>query len=306
MMMTLGACNKKDDELVLVTTETLTTETTALTTEEVTTEESTESARGSENSISFEDLYECNKGDNLLADGTSYSINTIYYSGEDEIYSEYKFLGFDDQGMYAQVYEDSDKHVEILDPANNYWYRVKDNKVSILLYPEQLVAAAIIESNHNSMILGLSGQKGSSETVVDRYRKDGKLVIETEYSNEAGDKYTLKYILSDDWKVEEYYCFDMEGTKISHSRVTKGVTYDIPEEITTAQAMEDGYRTINVIYVEGEQIDLPFYTPLDIPVELGLIEYEAYSDEACTTLWKEVEPDENGVYMDVTIYMKKQ
>jgi len=69
--------------------------------------------------------------------------------------------------------------------------------------------------------------------------------------------------------------------------------------------MEEGYRTINFTYVDGDQLDMTYYTAVDVPVELELIEYIAYSDEQCTTVWSEIEADENGVYKDVTIYMKK-
>ena len=75
--------------------------------------------------------------------------------------------------------------------------------------------------------------------------------------------------------------------------------------VTDAMAMEAGYRTINITYVDGDQLDMAYYTPLNVPVELSLIEYVAYSDQGCTTAWTEIEPDENGTYKDVTIYMKK-
>lgn len=306
LMTVLGGCNsKKDDELVLVTTEAVTTETTEATTEAIVTEETTESALGRENSISFEDICDCNMGDTLLSGGVSYGMNTIYYSGEEEVYSEYEFLGFDSLGMYSQIYEDSDGSVEILDAANNYWYIVKDNQISVLVYPESLVAAAIIESNHNSMIFGLNDPKNGVEKATNRFRRDGRLIVETKYDSVSGESYMLEYTLDENWRVEEYYCYDMNGEKISYSYMTSGATYEVPEQITQAQAMEQGYRTINIVYVDGEQTGLPYYTPLDIPVELSLIEYEAYSDQECTTPWKEIQPDENGVYMDVTIYMKK-
>lgn len=307
VMMTLGACNKNKDELVLVTTEstTMTEATTEASTEELITEVATEEAQGAENSISFEDMYDCNKGDTLLAGGESYGVNTIYYSGEEESYSEYEFLGFDNTGMYAQVYENSDGRVEVLDVANSYWYVFEENQLSVLIYPEPLVAAAIIDSNHNSMIFGLSGREDGTEVVENVYRREGKLIVETVYNDASGENYMLEYTLNDDWIVEEFYCYDSSKRKMSYSLVTAGDTYEIPDLITEAQAMVDGYRTITFTYVNEDQIDMTYYTPLNVPIELSLMEYVAYSDQECTVEWALDEPGEDGVYKDVTIYLKK-
>ena len=297
----LVACGKKD-ELVLVTTESTVTTTEATT--EVTTEDTTEELTEREKRITFQDMYDANKGDVLLSGGENYSINTIFYANGEETFSEYQFLGFDSRGMYAQIYEDSDGYLKVLDAANNYWYQVKDNQVSILLYPEPLVSAAIIDSNHNSMIFGLAGDSGA-EVVQEVYRQDGKLMVETLYADTSGLSYSMKYTLDDKWKVQQYDCYSLDGEKLSYSQVIAGDSYDIPESITEAMAMEQGYRTINITYVDGDQFDMPYYTPLDVPVEISTLEYDAYSDEACTVSWSEVAPDEAGVYMDVTIYMKK-
>ena len=62
---------------------------------------------------------------------------------------------------------------------------------------------------------------------------------------------------------------------------------------------------VNSTYIDGYQYYMPYYKPVDVPVEISTLEYDAYSDEACTIQWSEVAPDENGVYKDVTIYMKK-
>jgi len=305
MLGLLTACDKKEDELVLVTTEAVATEATQEVTTEEITEELTEEATGGDKSISYQDMYDANKGDVLLASGESYSINTIFYSNGKESYSEFQFLGFDDRGMYTQIYEDSDGYVEILDAANNYWYVVKDNKLSVLIYPEPLAAAAIIDSNHNSMIFELSGREEGTETVEAVYRKDGKLCVDTVYGETKSDQLKMKYILQDNWIVQEYGCYDIKGELLSYAKVTQGATYDIPKIVADAMAMEEGYRTINFTYVDGDQLDMTYYTAVDVPVELELIEYIAYSDEQCTTVWSEIEADENGVYKDVTIYMKK-
>lgn len=297
----LVACGKKD-ELVLVTTESTVATTEATT--EVTTEATTEELTEKEKRITYEDMYEANKGDALLSGGENYSINTIYYANGEEAFSEYQFLGFDSRGMYAQVYEDSDGYVKVLDAANNYWYQVKDNQLSVLLYPEPLVAAAIIDSNHNSMVFALSGD-GGAEVVQEVYKQDGMLMVETEYAGINGEHFNLEYTLDDSWRVQQFDCYSIDGEKLSYSCVTVGASYEIPEPITEAMAMEQGYRTINVTYVDGDQLDMPYYTPMNVPVEISTLEYEAYSDQACTVPWSEVAPDETGVYMDVTIYMKK-
>ncbi len=304
MMAGLVACNKKDDELVLVTTEAVTesTETTEVVTEEVTT---TEELTDREKNITFQELYDANKGDTLLAGGISYSMDTVYYASGKETFSEYQFLGFDSRGMYSQAYEDSDDYVEILDAANNYWYVIEDNKLSVLIYPEPFVSAAIVDSNHNSMIFGLSGGQDGTEIVQDVYKADGKLMVETVYGNSEGVNYNMVYTLDDLWIVQEFDCYNMDGELISHSTVTEGAIYEVPAIVTQAMAMEQGYRTITVTYVDGEELDMMYYTPMDVPVVLSTIEYEAYSDQGCTVVWTESEPDENGVYKDVTIYMKK-
>lgn len=307
LAMSLGACNKEDDKLVLVTTESKgTTDTELSTTESVTTESQvTEEISDRDKGITYQDMYEANRGDVLLSGGTSYGMNTIYYSGDKEVYSEYQFLGFDAQGMYAQVYEDSEGRVEILDAANNYWYVVDGNQLSVLIYPEPYVASAIVDSKHNAFIFTLSAGEDATEIVENVYRENGKLVVETVFGNSEGENYQMEYILDDDWGVEEYYCYNMDQEKISHSIVTAGDTYEVPEVITEAQAMTDGYRTITVTYMDSDEMDMVYYAPVDIPVEISLMDYVAYSDAACTTVWAEAEPDENGIYKDVTIYMKE-
>ncbi len=301
--VTLVACGKKD-ELVLVTTENTVTTTTEATTE-VTTEVTTEELTEKEKRITYQDMYDANKGDVLLSGGESFGMNTIYYTNGEETFSEYQFIGFDDRGMYSQAYEDSDGYIKVLDAANNYWYQVKDNQLSILLYPEPLVAAAIVDSNHNSMIFGFSGGADSTEAVEEVYKQDGTLMVKTVYQGTQGETYNMEYTLDDKWRVKQFSCYSQHGEKLFDSAVTAGDSYSIPELVVTAMAMEQGYRTISIIYVDGDQYDMSYYTPLDVPVEISTLEYDAYSDEACTVPWSEVAPDEAGVYMDVTIYMKK-
>ncbi|MBQ8318871.1 MAG: hypothetical protein IJX85_11055 [Lachnospiraceae bacterium] len=304
LMAVLTACGSdKDDELILIPV----TTTEATTTEATTTEDlgpSTEEAGEKDSAITVQQLRDANRGDMLLAGGLSYGLNTIYYSGDKEVFSEYHFLGFDDQGMYAQVYEDSDGYIKLLDMSSNYWYIVDDKQLSILIYPEQLVGAAIIDSNHNDMVFSFLDIDSGTELVQDVYRRDGELIVETLYGNAAGENYYVEYTLDDNWMVQEYNCFDKDGNKFSYSKVTPGASYAIPDMVTEAKAMADGYRTVNVTFTDGAQLDSTYYTPLNVPIDLSTIEYVAYSDAGCTTPWKEVEPDEAGVYKDVTIYMK--
>lgn len=304
LMTVLTACgNDKDDELILIPV----TTTEATTTEATTTEDpgpSTEEASEKDKAITIQQLRDANRGDILLAGGVSYGMETIYYSGDKEVYSEYNFLGFDNEGMYAQVYEDSDGYVKLLDMANNYWYVVDENQLSILIYPEQLVGAAIIDSNHNDMVFSFTDSNAGTELVQTVYMREGVLVVETLYGSSTGENYYLEYTLDDNWMVQDYYCYDKAGNKISYSKVLPGESYQVPDMVTEAKAMEAGYRTVNVTFADGAQLDSTYYTPLNVPIDISTIEYMAYSDVSCTTPWKEVEPDETGVYKDVTIYMK--
>lgn len=114
MVMTaalLSGC-KKEEKLVLVTTEEQTATITDATTEDIladireeaenTTEEAPKREEASEEDkkITLQDIYDANKGDELLAEGQNCSLNTIYYYGGVEQYSEYQFLGFSEDGAY--------------------------------------------------------------------------------------------------------------------------------------------------------------------------------------------------------------
>ena len=117
-MLALTACGK-EDKRVLVTTEAAASQSDATTTEDIladireeaenTTEEEKkrEPASEEDKKVTMEAIYDANKGDTLLAGGNNYSLNTIYYSDGVEVYSEYQFLGFAEDGTYLQAYEDS-------------------------------------------------------------------------------------------------------------------------------------------------------------------------------------------------------
>ena len=84
LMIAISACGKKEDDLVLVTTEATATETTQSTTEATTAEAATEELSEKEKGITYQDMLEANKGDVLLAGGVSYSMNTIFYANGEE------------------------------------------------------------------------------------------------------------------------------------------------------------------------------------------------------------------------------
>lgn len=311
-MLTLTACGK-EDKLVLVTTEAAASQSDAATTEDIladireeaenTTEEEKkrEPASEEDKKVTLEAIYDANKGDTLLAGGNNYSLNTIYYNDGVEVYSEYQFLGFAEDGTYLQAYENSNGVVQVLDKEYGYWYRIDENKdCYALVYPEPSVADAIINTNHNDMIISLTE---ADQTMKDIYREDGDLVVETNYKNENAS-YVFQYILDANYKVLEYYCYDADGEKVSYSWVTEGNSYTYPEVIETARASTN-MRTVIFHVLEGKGLENSYLIPADIPVQLALLEYKAYTDEACTTIWKEA-VDDTGAYTDEVIYLKRE
>ena len=237
----------------------------------------------------------------MLAGGHNYSLNTIYYSDGVEVYSEYQFLGFDEDGTYLQAYEDSNGIVQVLDKEYGYWYLIDEDKTCYaLIYPEPNVADAIINTNHNDMIISLTE---ADQTIKDIYREDGDLVVETNYKNDNAS-YVFHYVLDDNYKVLEYYCYDANGEKVSYSWVTEGNSYTYPEAIATAhESMMT--RTVTFKILEGKGLESSYTVPVDKPVQLALLEYKAYTDEACTTTWEET-ADDSGMYTDEVIYLKRE
>lgn len=312
--MTTG-CGK-DDKLVMVTTEKsmnvpsdtdadVATESLAdeLAATVTTTEEEVvrEEVSGEEAAITLEQIHDANRGDALLAGGNSYSLNTIYYANDAEVYSEYQFVGFDADGNYLQAYEDSDGFVQILDNANSSWYIIDGTDISALIYPEPGVAEAIIDYNHNELLI--SSPDESDETIKDIYRADGELTVETSYRTESTE-YIFEYVLTDDLKIMAITCYDTEGTKISYAWVTNGVTYEVPEEIDTLRNSES-LRNVTVAFPDGDGVECIYSVSPIVPAQVRMVEYSAYSDSECTVSWSEMELPESGLYEDETIYMKK-
>lgn len=273
---------------------------TAVTTEEeVVIEEPSEE----ESKITLDQIYNMNRGDMLLSGGVSYSLNTIYYANDEEVYSEFQFLGFDDNGNYLQVYEDSDGYVQLLDKENLCWYIIEDNALSTLIYPEPGVADSIIEYNHNNMIFASSDDTDGVETIKDIYRANGELTVEVKYEDETGD-YIYKYIIDSDLKVKAYTCYGSDGNKISYSWVTEDADYTIPEAVEDAEIM-DIKRNVTIAFPDGDGVECTYSVSSAYPVQIRMLEYNAYLDKDCAIVWSEAEPMDNGFYTDETIYLKK-
>ena len=143
----------------------------------------------------------------------------------------------------------------------------------------------------------------ADQTIKDIYREDGDLVVETNYKNDNAS-YVFQYVLDDNYKVLEYYCYDANGEKVSYSWVTEGNSYTYPEAIATAhESMMT--RTVTFKILEGKGLESSYTVPVDKPVQLALLEYKAYTDEACTTTWEET-ADDSGMYTDEVIYLKRE
>ena len=300
-MLALTACGK-EDKLVLVTTEAAASQSDATTTEDIladireeaenTTEEEKkrEPASEEDKKVTMEAIYDASKGDTLLAGGNNNCLNRFYYCD-----------GVAEDGTYLQAYEDANGIVQGLDKEYGYWYLIDEDKTCYaLIYPEPNVADAIINTNHNDMIISLTE---ADQTIKDIYREDGDLVVETNYKNDNAS-YVFQYVLDDNYKGLEYYCYDANGEKVSYSRVTEGNSYTYPEAIATAhESMMT--RTVTFKILEGKGLESSYTVPVDKPVQLALLEYKAYTDEACTTTWEET-ADDSGMYTDEVIYLKRE
>ena len=307
----LTGCNDDDSELVLITTEKSEYEdivlpdsgdgTATAVEEPVTTETvSTEEASDAEKSITLEDLYYANRGDVLLSGGSGCSINTIYYSGGTEIYSEYSYLGFDESGNYIQAYEDSDGNLEILDGANQYWYVYEEGRIYTKIYPEEGAAGAMINYNHNELIVTAPSAE-SGEVISDVYRQEGKLVIETSYTNSLDEVYTYKYFVDDALLVQEIYCYDEYGEQISYAWVTKDAVYNMPEEIINIKS-SGTTRIVTLKYPDGSGFETLYEVSDTTPIKLEMYSSTAYIDESCATPWMGAQV--GGAFSDETIYIK--
>lgn len=301
-------CGQKD-ELVLVTTEKKAEETSEQ--DEKTEDEAdaapvaenetvTEEASEEEQKLTLEDLQSANSGDALLAGGQSCSVNTVYYANGTEIYSEYRFLGFEENGSYIQVYENSEGDVEVLDNYNQCWYVYEDNALYTKICPENGVSARLVDYTHNHTVISFY----DDETLCTVYREDGKLVFETEYTDNTEELYTCKYYVDDNLLVDEIYCYDASGEKLFYTWVTRGAVYNTPDEILAILNGEVQTRMIQVHYPEGDGYDNVFLAPTQYPVVLELYQYTVYTDEGCTQLWSKDISGADGLYGDVSIYLR--
>lgn len=335
VLLLLGGCGSKD-ELVLITTEhkagdnsetyedeekrqqSMAESDTALPADEdmVSTEEASETDRA----VTMEAVYAANSGDSLLSKGKGCSVNTIYYLNGTEVYSEYRYLGFEENGGYVQAYEDSKGNVEVLDNYNQCWYVVENNRIYTKIYPEDGVTARLINHSHNNIVFSLE-DAGQLQNI---YREDGKLVLETVYSDaeeesEAGMEtesetktetetdmdigYMYKYYVSDELFVDEIDCYDAEGERVSHAWVTRDAVYNAPEEILELLNGNAEQRTVNIEYPQGGGINNLYFVPVQYPVMLETMRYGMYEDAGCTMPWTG-EMMEQGPYGDLTIYLR--
>lgn len=305
----------KEEKLVMVTTEH----------EEVATTQdaSAQDATKVNEDITIENIRKANEGDSLLSSGYSYAVETVYYDENGKEYeSDYQFLGFSDDGMYLQAARDAMGNLTILDNQNGYWYLVQGDTVIVQIYPEPSVTDAIINVGHNDFIVALTEENQVIKNITEL---DGKYMVKTEYTS-GGDKYVFEYTLNDALRVLEYVSYDLQGNKKSRSVVTEDASFKVPETIqlglgvdydsenastTDADAPKDEKdsgeepgRIVTCVYPETAGLKYTYVVPTTSPVDLKLLEYRAYTDEACTDPWVEVMPDSKGNYPDEVIYLK--
>ncbi len=305
-----SGCDNDDTELVLITTEKSqqdyelpeanvadTAVEEPITTEIVVTEE----ASDEEKNVTLEELYYANRGDVLLSGGTGCSVNTVYYSGGTEVYSEYSYLGFDDSGNYIQAYEDSDGYFEVLDGSNQYWYVFEEGRIYTKIYPEEGAAGAMINYNHNGLIVK-EPSEDSREVISDVYKIDGKLIIETTYTNALDEIYTYKYIVGDNLLVKEIYCYDLYGEQISYAWVTRDAVYNMPEEVLEIKTTTD-MRIVTLKFPDGSGFETLYQVSSTTPIKLEMYSSTAYIDESCATPWMGAQV--GGAFSDETIYIKR-
>lgn len=260
-----------------------------------------EEVSAEEAEITLEQIHKANRGDVLLAGGKGFSLNTIYYANDVEVYSEYQYIGFDENGRYLQAYEDSDGFVQILDASGSSWYIAENNELSVLIYPEPGVGDAIVDYNHNELLVASPDE--AEETIKDIYRANGELTVETSFKTGSAE-YIFEYALTDDLKVMAITCFDTEGTKISYGWVTEDASYTIPEAVN-ALINSENLRNVTITFPNGDGVEDIYSIPAEVPVQVKMVEYSAYADYECAIRWKEMDMPEEGLYDDETIYMDK-
>lgn len=333
-LLLLGGCGDKD-ELVLITTERKAEDNTAssgdMEQKQQEPEESeialpateaapsTEEASEEDKAVTLEAVYAANSGDKLLAGSQGCSVNTIYYSSGTEVYSEYRFLGFGENGSYVQAYENSKGNVEVLDNYNQCWYVVEDNRICTKIYPEEGVTPRLISSSHNDIVFSVE-EAGRLQNV---YRENGKLVLEaideesdeepeaetdTESNNESGldshIQYMYKYYVTDELLVDEIDCYDSAGEKISHTWVTRDAVYNTPDEILELLSGNAEQRAVSIEYPQGGGVSALYFVPARYPVMMETMWYAMYEDKECTMPWMGEHPTEQGLYGDLTVYLR--
>lgn len=314
----LGGCGNKDESLHMITTE-KSTETTDE--EETTTEKSeldkeiddmaeesvqktTEAATEADKAITIEQIRAANTGDALLVDGKSVSISKTYYGEDGECATEYEYLGFDSDGVYTQVYQNSEGYVQIYDKYNNYWYvYTGENSETVpltLIYPEDDIASYLIETNHTNTVFSAN----TNDTIKDVYRIDGELVVEIDSSTDTD--YYVAYTLDEDLRILEYTTYEKESnTKYCYCYTDLDAKYEFPSFVEDMKN-KDYVRAVNIFYVDGDGYGSRYEVSAKYPVDFRTTTYTVYVDEECTTEWTSDydNTDSTGLYTDLTLYLR--
>lgn len=305
----------KNDELVLVTTESTAAESSedyldsqlselqdgAGGEEDVVKTEATDE----EKSITLAQLYNANKGDALLATTSGYSVNTIYYYEGTEVYSEFQFLGFNESGDYFQAYENSDGTLEVLDAKEECWYSYdpSDNAVKVLLYPEEGIYDLRVAYNHDEVIYSPKSQ--AEESIKEIYRAGGELTIETSYKDANDNEYTFKYIIDENLRILSYECYDISGNMVTYAWTSIDMTYSVPEAISEYMD-KDLYRDITINHLDEDREPQIYKIAAELPVQLEFLENIPYLDEKMTSIWQVDESEDGETYLDIELYLKKK
>ncbi|MGN0436149.1 MAG: hypothetical protein ACI4D8_05950 [Wujia sp.] len=265
------------------------------------TEASTEEASEEDRAITLEDISYANRGDILLMDRDGYSATTVYYSSGTEIYEETEYIGFDEDGEYFQGYENSEGSAELLDVENQCWYELKGNELTILIYPEDGVADVMIDIAHNGVVYHLP-TNDEEEIITDVYRENGHLIVMTQYTTGLTDTYRRKFVLDDQYRILEIYCYDEEEELYSHTRTTENSVFNIPDDIANV-ITSTRKRTVSVVYTLQDGVGNEYQLPAAYEISIKLYNKKAYSDAQCSEVWDSRNALVGEYYVDEVIYL---
>lgn len=304
-LVLLTACG--DDKLVMSTTENTRVTTEADNTSDI--DYSTEEASEEEKQTTLEQIMSANSGDSLLKGSKGFGAEMTFYEDGEISGTENYYIGFDSDGNYVQLCEDSNGVYRVLDHNESCWYVSDGNAVYTLIYPEQEVFERLVDYYHNDTVYtSVGSDTGIIETITDIYRKDGKLMIKTVTSYDGVDGATYTYVLSDDLKIEEYKCIDVYGNPVVDEKTSLDAVYDEPAFAAELKNRDLG-RTITIKFVDTGA-EYSYYVSALYPVCFDAFEGTVYTDEACQNewpgvTWEDEMMDENGLYPDQTVYYIK-